>query len=484
MGTRTSVAHDSAVAALLASYAAVDPATSVRLGKSTSNLFRFPDRTSGRRLDVSAFDHVLSVDPVNRTADVQGMTTYEHLVDATLPYGLMPLVVPQLKTITLGGAVTGLGIESTSFRNGLPHESVLEMDVLTGDGRVVVATAGQRARRPVPRLPQLVRHARLRAAAADRARAGTPVRAAAAPAVRHRPTTASPRWRRSAPSRAYRRRAGRLRRRHRVQPRTSSTSPWARSSTTRAGGERLHRQGRSTTGRSSAAPATSSPCTTTCGAGTPTGSGARGRSACSTRRCAGCGRGGTGAPTSTGGWSRSTGGTGSPRRIDRAARPAAAGGGRPGRRDPGRRAGEVPRRLPPRGRASRRSGCARCGCATTQPGRCTRWTRASSTSTSASGRAVAAARPASPDGDHNRLIEETVAALGGHKSLYSHRVLRREEFWRRYNGAPYTRAEEDATTRTVGCPISTTKSWPRMERSRTCDVPRRSRTVLASRDSR
>src|ERR671933_2493912 len=68
------------------------------------------------------------------------MTTYEHLVDATLPHGLMPLVVPQLKTITLGGAVTGLGIESTSFRSGLPHESVLEMDILTGDGRVVTAT--------------------------------------------------------------------------------------------------------------------------------------------------------------------------------------------------------------------------------------------------------------------------------------------------------------------------------------------------------
>jgi FAD/FMN-containing dehydrogenase len=52
----------------------------------------------------------------------------------------MPLVVPQLKTITLGGAVTGLGIESTSLRNGLPHESVTEMEILTGDGRVVHAT--------------------------------------------------------------------------------------------------------------------------------------------------------------------------------------------------------------------------------------------------------------------------------------------------------------------------------------------------------
>src|SRR5262245_5635579 len=71
------------------------------------------------------------------------MCTYEDLVDATLPFGLIPYVVPQLRTITLGGAVTGLGIESTSFRNGLPHESVLEMDVLTGQGTVVTTRPGE-----------------------------------------------------------------------------------------------------------------------------------------------------------------------------------------------------------------------------------------------------------------------------------------------------------------------------------------------------
>jgi FAD/FMN-containing dehydrogenase len=128
------------VAALRAQYAAIPAGSPVRLAKRTSNLFRTRTETSVPGLDVRAFDGVLSVDPVARTADVQGMTTYEHLVAATLPYGLIPLVVPQLKTITLGGAVTGLGIESTSLRNGLPHESVLEMDVLTGDGRVVTAT--------------------------------------------------------------------------------------------------------------------------------------------------------------------------------------------------------------------------------------------------------------------------------------------------------------------------------------------------------
>ena len=47
--------------------------------------------------------------------------------------------------VTLGGAVTGLGIESASFRNGLPHESVLEMDILTGTGDIVRATPDEHA---------------------------------------------------------------------------------------------------------------------------------------------------------------------------------------------------------------------------------------------------------------------------------------------------------------------------------------------------
>lgn len=126
------------VGALRAAFLAQPSDTPVRLAKPTSNLFR-PRRRDLPGLDVSDLTHVLRVDPVSRTADVEGMVTYEQLVDATLPHGLMPMVVPQLKTITVGGAVTGLGIEASSFRNGMPHESVLELDILTGDGEVVLA---------------------------------------------------------------------------------------------------------------------------------------------------------------------------------------------------------------------------------------------------------------------------------------------------------------------------------------------------------
>jgi FAD/FMN-containing dehydrogenase len=145
VATGAYAAHAAGVQRLLASYRAIPPTATVRLSKPTSNLFRKRANTNVKGLDVSGLTGVLAVDPDARTADVAGMCTYEDLVAATLPYGLSPLVVPQLKTITLGGAVTGLGIESASFRNGLPHESVLEMDVLTGAGEIVTASRDQHA---------------------------------------------------------------------------------------------------------------------------------------------------------------------------------------------------------------------------------------------------------------------------------------------------------------------------------------------------
>ncbi len=133
-------AYQVAVDRLRSQYRGLDSDAPIRLAKRTSNLFRMRDMPATPGLDVAAFSGVIEIDPVGRTADVLGMTTYEDLVDATLRHGLMPLVVPELKTITLGGAVTGLGIESTSFRNGCPHESVIDFDVLTGDGRVITVT--------------------------------------------------------------------------------------------------------------------------------------------------------------------------------------------------------------------------------------------------------------------------------------------------------------------------------------------------------
>jgi FAD/FMN-containing dehydrogenase len=116
---------------------------SVGLAKTTSNLFRHRMQEHTKRIDVRSFCHVLEVDTRNLVADVEGMTTYEQLADETLKYGLLPTVVPQLKTITIGGATSGLGIESSSFKYGLVHETVEEMEILLGDGSTIVCSATQ-----------------------------------------------------------------------------------------------------------------------------------------------------------------------------------------------------------------------------------------------------------------------------------------------------------------------------------------------------
>lgn len=138
--------HQTKCAQLIAELAAARAnGAGVGLRKPSSNLFRQRDQAGARKIDVRRFNRVLRVDTARMLADVEGMTTYEQLVDETLRYGLLPTVVPQLKTITIGGAVSGVGIESSSFRFGLVHETVVEMEILLGDGRIMVCSRDQNA---------------------------------------------------------------------------------------------------------------------------------------------------------------------------------------------------------------------------------------------------------------------------------------------------------------------------------------------------
>jgi FAD/FMN-containing dehydrogenase len=109
----------------------------VGLGKKTSNLFRSRKQSDRHLIDVTDFNKVISVDEENLLAEVEGMTTFDDFTRETLKYGLLPAVVPELKSITVGGAMAGIAIESSSFKYGLMHETVVALEVLTGSGAVV-----------------------------------------------------------------------------------------------------------------------------------------------------------------------------------------------------------------------------------------------------------------------------------------------------------------------------------------------------------
>lgn len=109
--------------------------------KTASNTFRpaqIASRDSNKKkLDLSSFVHVLEVNVEELWCDIEASATFETYVSETLPLGVAPLVVPELRTITVGGAIVGIGIESSSFKHGFHHESLLEADVLLASGEVV-----------------------------------------------------------------------------------------------------------------------------------------------------------------------------------------------------------------------------------------------------------------------------------------------------------------------------------------------------------
>jgi FAD/FMN-containing dehydrogenase len=103
-----------------------------------------PKRNDLRRrddkIDVSDLTEILEIDPVRRICVAESGVTFVDLVAATLAHGLAPIVVPELKTITIGGAVAGCSIESMSYVHGGFHDTCLEYEVITATGDVMVCT--------------------------------------------------------------------------------------------------------------------------------------------------------------------------------------------------------------------------------------------------------------------------------------------------------------------------------------------------------
>ncbi len=95
---------------------------------------------SDDKIDLSDLDRILSIDVQARTCTAEPGVTFVDLVEATLAHGLVPLVVPELRTITLGGAVSGCSIESMSFRCGGFADTCLAYEVISAQGEVLHCT--------------------------------------------------------------------------------------------------------------------------------------------------------------------------------------------------------------------------------------------------------------------------------------------------------------------------------------------------------
>lgn len=94
-------------------------------------------------IDLSFLNQVLLVDPLKKVAQVHPNVTMEQLVDETAKYGLMPKVVPEFKGITVGGAIMGWGLESSSFNYGSFNDCCCSFEIMKGNGEIITCSASE-----------------------------------------------------------------------------------------------------------------------------------------------------------------------------------------------------------------------------------------------------------------------------------------------------------------------------------------------------
>lgn len=112
----------------------------IKLSKKHNSFFKQTSRNNtNTNLDLNFFTEVIDIDVENRTIHVEGLITYDKLLDYTLQFGLIPKIVPELKFLTVGGTISGLGLESSSFKYGLVPAMVYEFEILTGAGDIITA---------------------------------------------------------------------------------------------------------------------------------------------------------------------------------------------------------------------------------------------------------------------------------------------------------------------------------------------------------
>jgi FAD/FMN-containing dehydrogenase len=92
------------------------------------------------KVNLLDFDEIIEIDPDRCICIAEPGVPFCTIVDRTLPLGFVPIVVPELKTITIGGAVAGCSIESMSFVHGGFHDTGLEYEIITAKGDVLTCT--------------------------------------------------------------------------------------------------------------------------------------------------------------------------------------------------------------------------------------------------------------------------------------------------------------------------------------------------------
>jgi FAD/FMN-containing dehydrogenase len=94
----------------------------------------------GILVSMRSMSRILSLDTDAGTVDVEAGITWRDLVHRLAPHGLVPPVLTNNLTVTVGGTLSVAGIGVASFRHGTQGDNVAEIDVVTGAGNAVTCS--------------------------------------------------------------------------------------------------------------------------------------------------------------------------------------------------------------------------------------------------------------------------------------------------------------------------------------------------------
>jgi len=114
------------------------PPLSLNYGAKKSFTIRSKSyKNNSRSISCDSLDRILELDLQSLTIKAEPRVTMEMLLIATLPKGLAVPVIPEIKSMTIGGALMGIAGESSSHRWGCLHEVCTGLDLLLGNGELL-----------------------------------------------------------------------------------------------------------------------------------------------------------------------------------------------------------------------------------------------------------------------------------------------------------------------------------------------------------
>jgi delta24-sterol reductase len=133
------------ISSRIKTWKAGDKKKKLRIAHGGTNSTRQRNLSEWEFIDVSGLNQILEVNIAEKWISVEPNVSMRALAEETLKFSLLPEVVPEFPEITVGGAIQGAALESSSFKYGQFNDSCFEYELVTGEGEIVKASRDSNA---------------------------------------------------------------------------------------------------------------------------------------------------------------------------------------------------------------------------------------------------------------------------------------------------------------------------------------------------